>query len=167
MGAPRTSPSAPEARAARPKILYVGTLPPHPGGSAIVGAHLVCGLARLGHAVRGLAPFTAEARRRGDRFAKANPAVAVNRSLVPYFESAPNNPASLDYRRREGRLVREKLHDMIGAWRPDVLVIGRETFAWHVPDVAAAHGLPCVLLAQGATTAGISSGSLPRAMLRA
>jgi len=36
-------------------ILYVGTLPPHPGGSAISGYQLLGCLARLGHAVRSLA----------------------------------------------------------------------------------------------------------------
>lgn len=147
-------------------VLYVGTLPPHPGGSAIVGAQLVSGWARLGHRVEAIAPITVAAARRGDGFARATRDVRVTRFPVPYFESSPNNPAGRDYRRREGKLVRAALAARIAAQRPDVLVIGRETFAWHVPDVAARHGLPSVLLAQGATTAGMRAGSIPPLMAR-
>ena len=148
------------------RVLYVGTLPPHPGGSAIVGAQLVSGLARMGHSVRALAPITRSATRHPDRFARANPAVGVTRFVVPYFESSPNNPASAEYRAREGRLVQQGLERAIAAERPDVVVVGRETFAWHVPEVAERHRLPSVQLAQGATTAGIRSGSIPPAMAR-
>ena len=148
------------------KVVYVGTLPPHPGGSAMVGGDLVRGLAAMGHEVRALAPFTAAARRSGDRFAEQNPAVEVRRFLMPYFESAPNDSPADGYRRREGRLLRARLDDMIRADRPDVVVIGRETFAWHVPDVTARYGLRCALLAQGATTAGMVAGTIPPADAR-
>jgi len=40
---------------ARPQclsVLYVGGLPPHPGGAAISAAGLLTGLAALGHTVR-------------------------------------------------------------------------------------------------------------------
>jgi glycosyltransferase involved in cell wall biosynthesis len=47
--------------------------------------------------------------------------------------------------------------------RPDVVVAGRETFAWDVPDVAREHGLPCAVILQGTTTAGILRGTYPRA----
>jgi glycosyltransferase involved in cell wall biosynthesis len=147
-------------------VVYVGTLPPHPGGSAMVGGDLVRGLAAMGHAVRALAPFTAAANRGGDRFAEQNPAVEVRRFLMPYFESAPNVSPDDAYRRREGRLLRARLDDMIRADRPDVVVIGRETFAWHVPDLAARYGIRCALLAQGATTAGMIAGTIPSAAAR-
>lgn len=70
-------------------ILYVGTLPPHPGGSAILGSHLPGGLAKLGNSVRALAPITAEALQGGDRFALRHPSIAVRRFLIPRFETAP------------------------------------------------------------------------------
>jgi glycosyltransferase involved in cell wall biosynthesis len=50
---------------------------------------------------------------------------------------------------------------MIAARRPDVLLIGRESFAWQVPDIAASHCVPSVLRAAGATTAGILEGTYP------
>ena len=153
-------------RGRRLDVLYVGTLPPHPGGSAIVGAQLVSGLARLGHAVRAIAPITGRTRARGDRFVRATAAVPITRFVVPYFESAPNNAAGRAYRAREGRLVRAALEERIAERRPDVVVIGRETFAWHVPDVSGRHRLPTIVLAHGATTAGMRSGSIPPAAAR-
>src|SRR5262245_16907370 len=83
-------------------ILYVGTLPPHPGGSAMVGYQLLDGLARRGHHIDAIAPATAEAIAAGDLFAVAHPEIHVERFLIPYFESSPDLPAGHQYRRTEG-----------------------------------------------------------------
>jgi glycosyltransferase involved in cell wall biosynthesis len=144
-------------------ILYAGTLPPHPGGSATVGAQLLAGFARRGHRVRALAPITADTLRSGDRFAAAHPAVGVTRFLVPYFENSPNNPAPDEYRRTEGVQVQEGMQRLIAQERPDIVIVGRETFAWHVPDIAHEHRLPSVLLVHGGTSAGIINGTIPPA----
>lgn len=42
-------------------ILYIGTFPPHPGGSAISGSRLLIGFAKLDHKTRALAPITTKA----------------------------------------------------------------------------------------------------------
>jgi glycosyltransferase involved in cell wall biosynthesis len=55
------------------------------------------------------------------------------------------------------------LPSLISGRRPDVVVAGRETFAWHVPDLCKEQDLPCVLILHGTTTAGIVSGTYPRA----
>ncbi|MFI5365317.1 MAG: glycosyltransferase family 4 protein [Candidatus Binatia bacterium] len=145
-------------------ILYAGTLPPHPGGSAIVGAQLLTRLAEWGHTIRALAPITAEALQAGDRFTAAHPALQVRRFVVPFFESAPNNAPPESYRTCEGRQVRDGLERLIAMERPDIIVIGRETFAFHVPDIAVQHGLPSVVLAHGATTTGMLMGTIPAAV---
>src|ERR1700674_299552 len=67
-------------------ILYVRPLPPHSGGTAIVGYQLLEGLARLGHRIRAIAPATSEVLAAGDPFASAHPEIHVSRFLVPYFE---------------------------------------------------------------------------------
>ena len=84
------------------RILYVGTLPPHAGGSAISGAQLILGFAKFGHFVRAIAPMTQEALRSGDEFARRHTEIAVSRYLVPHFEVSPNLPASDEFRRNEG-----------------------------------------------------------------
>ncbi len=147
-------------------ILYVGTLPPHPGGSAILAAHLIVGLDTLGHVVRAVAPITSQALHNGDAFALNQPAIAVRRFLVPYFESSPNIPAPDDYRRLEGERSQEMLSLLIARERPDIIIIGRETFAWHVPDLARTHSIPSILLVQGGTTFGLLKGSFTQAQAR-
>jgi glycosyltransferase involved in cell wall biosynthesis len=142
-------------------ILYVGTLPPHPGGSAIVGAQLLSGLARAGHRVQALAPATPEALRHGDRFAESHPGIGVTRFPVPWFENSPDQPAGASYRELEAGGIRAGLVALLAAERPDLIVIGRESFAWTVPDLAHDHGVPSVLVVHGTMTAGMKRGTIP------
>ena len=142
-------------------ILCVGTLPPHPGGSAISGALLLSGFAAAGHAVRVLSPITPDAWRAGDPFAARYPHIRVTRFEVPSFESSPDLPASDAYRRIEREQIRTLLPALISEERPDIIFLTRETFAWDAPDIAAAHSVPCVLRTAGATTFGILNRTLP------
>jgi glycosyltransferase involved in cell wall biosynthesis len=143
-------------------ILYVGTLPPHPGGSAVSCSLLLAGLARLGHTVRALGPITPEVLRTGDPFASGHPEIRTTRFLLPYFETSPDLPAPEEYRRLEGEEIRRTLPALVAEERPDVLFIGRETFAWHVPDLAGAASLPCLLRVAGSTLLGMMNGSQGR-----
>ena len=90
-------------------LLYVGLLPPHPGGSAISAGQILTGLARRGHTVRAVAPITTDAARDGDAFAARRPELEITRFTVPYFYVSPQIPAPDDYWRREegevGRLL--------------------------------------------------------------
>jgi glycosyltransferase involved in cell wall biosynthesis len=147
-------------------ILYVGTLPPHPGGSAISGSQLIVEFARLGHRVRALSPITAEALAAGDRFATSHPEIEITRFAVPYFETSPDRPPPAGYRRLEHEQIQELLPMLIAKERPDVIFIGRETFAWHVPDIAQAAAVPSVLRIAGGTTGAILTRAYPEAMAR-
>jgi glycosyltransferase involved in cell wall biosynthesis len=142
-------------------ILYVGTLPPHQGGSAIQGAHVLVGLARLGHRVRAVAQMRPSDLRDGDHFARQHPELDVVRMTVPYFhvytETAPDDA----FRDHEGRQIEELVRSSLAAERPDVIVLGRELFAWHLPRLGASAEIPRVLLAQGAT-AWLANGNFPR-----
>ena len=74
-------------------ILYVGTLPPHQGGSAISAAQLLGAFSRRGHTVRALAPATAAQLENGDPFAAQEPGIAVKRFPVPYAYTTAYRPA--------------------------------------------------------------------------
>jgi glycosyltransferase involved in cell wall biosynthesis len=143
-------------------VLYVGTLPPHPGGSAISCAQLLVEFVKAGHAVHALAPMTADAFRSGDPFAARHPEIGLTRFFLPYFESSVEIPAPEEYRKLEHDQIQEKLKILIGNGRPDVIFLGRESFAWHVPDIAQACSVPCILRTAGsATTMGILKGTYP------
>jgi glycosyltransferase involved in cell wall biosynthesis len=47
--------------------------------------------------------------------------------------------------------------------RPDIVIIGRETFGLHVTELAVAHGIPCVQGIRGNTTVAILNGGYPEA----
>jgi glycosyltransferase involved in cell wall biosynthesis len=111
--------------------------------------------------VRALAPITADTRRAGEVFASRYPEMSVTRYLVPSFENSPNLPASESHRQTERQQIHEWLPRLISQERPDILILGREAFAWYAPDIASAYALPCLLMVHGATTIGILTGTYP------
>lgn len=145
-------------------ILYVGTLPPHPGGGAISCSQLIIGFANLGHRVRALAPITVEALRSGDDFSASHPQITVTRFPVSQFHDDPNILPSVEYHRQERDQIREILPVMIAKERPDVIIVGRGRFVLYVPDIAKAYSIPCILRTAGATTLGILKGAFPEAL---
>ena len=139
-------------------VLYAGPLPPQPGGAAIMCAQLLTGLARLGHRVRGVAPITVGT---APADAGATPGVEVTRYEVRSFVTNAAVPGSKAYWRLERQRLRTILLHLIGGARPDVLLMGQETFAWSVPDVAQALAIPSVLLVHGAPSRAILDGTYP------
>lgn len=135
------------------RLLYVGTLPPHQGGSAIVAAQVLSALSENGFQVEAIAP------RPEDADARAGGAVQVRSFAMPYLDTSPDSPPSDEYRRRERESIETLVGEAVERRRPDVVLIGRESFAPHV--VGLAPGIPKAALIQGATTMGILNGSYP------
>jgi len=147
-------------------ILFAGTLPPHPGGSAISAATLLAKLAARGHRVRCIAPITSDLMARGDGFAARHGALRVSRFIVPQFETAPWFPAAAADRNTEHRHVQNRLRVSIEEHRPDIILIGRETFALHAVPVARELRIPSLLRVAGGTLLGLSRGSYPAPLVR-
>lgn len=146
-------------------ILYVGTLPPHPGGSAISCAELIAGFANLGHAVRSLAPITPEGLEPEDRFALDHPELEVTRFVVPQFDTGLPIPTPRWYRELERVQLHDKVSRLVASRRPDVIFIGRESFAWDVPALARDASTPSVMTVRGGSrTAKLLTGDYPNAL---
>ena len=157
------------ASAMRPlAILYVGTLPPHPGGSATLAAYVLAGLHARGHTVRALAPMAASDPGAPDAFALRNRGLAVGRYPVPWF-SADRTRASQDaeYRRAEVEGIASRLPRLLSAARPDVIVLGRESVAQDFPEAGRAANIPMVALVHGGTTLAGMLGALDGPAARA
>jgi glycosyltransferase involved in cell wall biosynthesis len=148
-------------------ILYVGTLPPHHGGSAIAGAHLLVGLASRGHEVQAIAPLTKSDAAAADRFDRTHRALGVRRFLVPSFETSPDVPAAPEYRELEGTQIRALFTDARAVRGIDVVISGRESFAWHVPELTRRDRVPWVQIVAGSSVVGILRGTYPSAPGRA
>lgn len=142
-------------------ILYVGTLPPHRGGSAIAASELMIEISKLGHQIRSVAPITPQEMLSGDKFKLSHPELNVLRFLLPYFETSPNLPPSEDYRKLEGDEIKSNLSKLIDEKKPDIIVAGRETYAWHVPEIATKYSVPSILITAGSTTNGILNKTIP------
>ncbi|HVN28311.1 MAG TPA: glycosyltransferase family 4 protein [Candidatus Binataceae bacterium] len=143
-------------------ILYVGTLPPHSGGSAVVGYQLLAGLARMGHRVRAIAPITPETIDAGDGFSRRHPEICLTRFLVPFFNSSPDRIQPQSYLEAEDRAVRGAFHDAVRDRRPDLLIIGRESFAQSLPELASTAGIRSMLLVHGSGLFGMVHWFAPR-----
>jgi glycosyltransferase involved in cell wall biosynthesis len=140
-------------------ILYVGMLPPVPGGSAIVAGQLLSRLAKLGHSVRALAPITGEARLAGDRFAAVHPEIEITRFEVPYFDVSPGVGASEAYVERERDGIGKRFRGLVDERRPDLVVIGKKRLMGYVPELARACALPSIMLFHSSTTAETMGGA--------
>lgn len=142
-------------------ILYVGMLPPHPGGSGISWAQLLAGFAARGCRVRSLAPITADALDGGDAFAASHRQIGVHRFVVPHPYTGPNVPASDDYLELERREIGHRMPLLIEEELPDLIISGRESFGLHVPDIAAKHHIPCIQGIRGNTIIAMLNGRYP------
>lgn len=133
------------------RILYLGTLPPHPGGTAMVAAQVIRGLAMQGYEVVAIAPITAATLAGGDLFAGQNPDLEVRRFLVPFFDIIPglSRGEYLQYERDELTRILPSAYERL---RPDVVLIGRESFAWHLPLILGQGPAPTALIVHGGST---------------
>ena len=148
----------------RSSILYVGTLPPRPAGAAIMAGQILSGLAGLGHRVRALAPIVPTVARAEESFAQAHPEIELSRYTVPFFEGFPEAPPPREYWQGENEAVGSWLGPRLRQDPPDVVIVGSETYARYVPDIARAHGVPCVLLMHGGPSTAILAGTYPRTL---
>jgi glycosyltransferase involved in cell wall biosynthesis len=144
------------------RILLAGPVPPHPGGGAISRAQLASGFARAGHEVCVVAPITPDGQD-DDRFARAHPELRIVRYVLKRFDPSPFRPPTGEFLREEGDQVAPLVASLIGSFAPDVVVVGRETFARYVPRVTREYGVPAVLLVRGSPTGHILAGQFPTA----
>lgn len=137
----------------RLSVLYLGRLPPHHGGSSVVGTQILRGLARAGHRVRALAPVTKEGWDEAGALARAHPELGLHHYEVPYFEGS-RRPAAQDdhFRTVQREAVGAALPPLIADARPDVVLIGQEAMAWAVMKPIQAYRLPSILVVHGGST---------------
>ena len=144
-------------------VVYVGTLPPHHGGSALMSAQVLEALARRGHAIRAVAPMTALVAAAGDEYARRAPEMNVRRYIVSHFETSPDTPSGEAYQAAEFEQVAVLVDELISARRPDLVIGGRESFAFTMSHLSRRHGLPWLQMVQGSTAIGILRGTYPPA----
>ncbi len=141
-------------------LIYVGPLRPALGGTQMVCTALLNRLAARGHRIR---TITARSPEFGPEI--------IGRWLHPDIEAtsiemshidvllgyrSEANPSGLEresYFRMQSQRVRTVLGPMISRRRPDLVVIGRESFIHGMPEFLRAQGIPGLLMTHGAAGA--------------
>src|SRR5688572_27284667 len=142
-------------------VLYVGTLPPHRGGSALSCGQLLVGMASLGHRIRAVAPISNELLEAAHRFAARHPELNVTRYVVPFDNVDPMVGLPETYRALERAQLSVIIPPLLADRRPDIVFIGRESFAHYVPGLIQEFDLPSLVSLRGGTTIGMLNGAHP------
>ncbi len=140
-------------------MVYVGTNPPHMGGSAVSSWMLLQGLAAKGHHIHVITPMT-DTEMAGEGAVKAPPTISVERFRIPYQETNSFEPASITYREHQLAEVTKRLLKLADDQPPDLIWVGRESFAPRVPEIARTMRIPCVVFARGLLKV-IANGDYP------
>jgi glycosyltransferase involved in cell wall biosynthesis len=90
--------------------------------------------------------------------------VAVERIILEYV--SPSHPPAEAYRRKKGKRIAEAFDRVVEQSRPDIVMLGRESFAWYVPELCRKWDLPSVLIACGTPTSGFLENIYPEAIQR-
>ena len=122
---------------------------------------LLLGLCERGWNVRCIAPTCHDVEEESQRFDRRYPQLNVRRYRLDALEIATDAAAVGNHRREEKEKVQALLHQSIGSRRPDLVMAGRETFAWYVQEVSRSNQLPCCQWFQGATTRRLVTGGFP------
>jgi glycosyltransferase involved in cell wall biosynthesis len=135
------------------------------GGGAIVHAELFPRLAQLGHTVRVIAeapPAQVGQDRAGLSWDVPN--LTVEWFAFEYCSGATPPPPS--YGEVTKNRIKPLFDRLVREEKPDVVIIGRETLVWHVPDLCQEYRLPSLLIAHGSPTSGLLRGIYPEAVKR-
>jgi glycosyltransferase involved in cell wall biosynthesis len=144
------------------RALFLGPVPPRPGGGSISRGQIIAGLAEAGWEIAVVAPITAEAfHRDGDSYAAQHPRLRVYRYLVPNFHLESEKRAPLDLCAAEAEQVPRLLHQLISSFEPEILIAGIETCGDAIRALAQEYNLPWSVWLRGNPTSQILAGSHP------
>lgn len=108
------------------KVLFIGLLPPHPGGAAMWTGGLLPRLAERGHEIVAIGPGLDGVAYDDDALARAG--IAVERYPIPYFDTDPFANTDGDFYETQWRGLRALVSDHLNAGWADVLLAGTMTF---------------------------------------
>lgn len=119
------------------KILLLSVHPPQGGGSAYSSQELACGLRRLGHEVLHISPYKSPT-----GLVQYPGLMWIHANFPADLSISPDAQADID---RQVQLVYLEQGPF------DYVILGRESFLWHLPAIRRVHhDQPVVLICRGA-----------------
>lgn len=140
------------------RLLFVGVIPPHPGGAAVSLGQLLPRFVEAGCAVDAVAPITEQAEADGDWYAAQNPKLNILRFSAPTWQYAGKQDAPAGLLQRERTQVDELVARHVQHAKPDLIISGRESFGPHIVELAERYGIKSVLMVRGLPTSAILAG---------
>jgi len=128
-----------------PRVLYVGTFPPHPGGSSVAAGYLLQVLHDAGYPLSVVTPSSPETAGRAELVDREFPRIALvevplARAITSPFTENIDDAERLDHVARfEAAGIKEA-----DRHRPDVVFVGREEFLESVFRWTTMRGLPVI-----------------------
>ena len=142
------------------RAVFLGQLPPARGGVAISLSQMLHGISQAGHEICAIAPVTTTTMKDGDWFAARHPELRVVRYWLPEFYSKPYEPQAEETTELESAQITRIVGELVKSFRPNVLIAGRESYAFHARELARKTDLPWVLWLRGSPTVQILSSWL-------
>lgn len=141
------------------RILFLGPIPPFPGGAAILNSQLLEGLAALGHEVRALSPVTERTRAAARAYGRLHPNIAVRRTHQARYAVGGYVPDDGGLA-SESRQIAEALGVELTRHRPDVAVFGREPFVACAYELLQQANVPYLAIVHGSIARAAANGEL-------
>ncbi len=124
------------------RVLYLGLLPPHPGGAAMWAGGLIPRLRACGHEVTAITPIPDGVVH--DDSDLENAGVIVQRYAVPYFDTDPFANPDRDFYQQQTQSLLDRASPLIASGWAESLLIGNETFIPGIPDLARQSGIATI-----------------------
>lgn len=126
----------------RRRLLYVGLLPPHPGGVAMWAAGVLPALARRGHEIKAIAPIPAGVIPDDSNLEAVG--ITVERYTVPYFDTDPFANSDRGFFEHQERHVHGFAAPLLASGWAEVVFAGSATFLPGLPEPARRAGVPTI-----------------------
>lgn len=141
-------------------ILNIGPTPPRIGGSPFVNIETMNALASKGHRVRCISQLSSDDLGSPDYdLSWRDTGVEVYPVEAPFIPSSERLSDGEMGRRRSD--IVERMEALVEIEKPDVVMVGHESYSAYANDVARAMGLPVVQVLHGTPTAMIDENDYP------
>jgi len=130
-----------------PRILYVGTFPPHPGGTGVINGYLLKGLHDAGYPLSVVAPAS---RGRAAVVGRLYPNIALAEVPITLSPNAPwLRPMDDPEKLTDIANLQAAFTEIAERFNPEIVFTGREDFLESVLPWTLRRGLPVVCRAPG------------------
>ena len=130
----------------KPNLLFISPLPPRISGATLHSSQLLSGLNKRGYGAYAIAPISPTVPQ-AQRHCTATEDINIQWLELEDIKLDKRNPSSMDAFGRDVRAVTAALPEAIACIRPSAIVLAFSELTAGIPELAHAHGVPCIVIA--------------------